>query len=64
LILSLAVTHEWVLRHLDVQNVFLHGVLEEEVYMKQPPGFVDPNFPAYHYKLDKALYSLKQAPRA
>jgi hypothetical protein len=36
LVLSLAVSHGWVLRQLDVQNKFLHDILEEEVYMKQP----------------------------
>jgi hypothetical protein len=44
--------------------MFLHGVLEKDVFMKQPPGFVDPKFPAYHCKLDKTLYGLKQAPWA
>jgi hypothetical protein len=64
LVLSLAASQGWVLHQLDVQNVFLHGVLEEEVYMKQPPGFVSKEFPSYHCKLDKALYGLKQAPHA
>ena len=59
LVLSIAVSRGWSLRQLDVQNVFLHGVLEEEVYMKQPPGFEDKDAPSYVCKLDKALYGLK-----
>jgi hypothetical protein len=64
MIQSLVVCRGWVLHQLDVQNAFLPGILEEEVYMKQPPGFIDSNYPSYHCKLDKALYCLKQAPCA
>jgi hypothetical protein len=49
---------------MDVKSAFLNGYLHEEVYVEQPKGFVDPNFPDHVYKLKKALYRLKQAPRA
>ncbi|GJV96174.1 putative ribonuclease H-like domain-containing protein [Tanacetum coccineum] len=49
---------------MDVKSAFLYGKIEEEVYVCQPPGFEDPDFPDRVYKVEKALYGLHQAPRA
>ncbi|GKC83157.1 putative ribonuclease H-like domain-containing protein [Tanacetum coccineum] len=49
---------------MDVKSAFLYGTIEEEVYVCQPPGFKDLQFPDKVYKVEKALYGLHQAPRA
>ena len=60
IILSIAVSKGWSSLHqLDVQNAFLHGVLEEEVYMHQPPGYKDKRKLDFVCKLEKAIYGLK-----
>ena len=51
------------LYQMDVKSAFLNGMLQEEVYVEQPKGFVDPHRPDDVYKLKRALYGLKQTPR-
>jgi len=64
LVFSIAISHNWKIHQLDINNAFLNGVLTEEVYMKQPLGFVDPTLPSHVCRLHKLLYGLKQASRA
>nr|GEU63177.1 putative ribonuclease H-like domain-containing protein [Tanacetum cinerariifolium] len=49
---------------MDVKSAFLYGTIKEEIYVCQPPGFEDPDYPDKVYKVVKALYGLHQAPRA
>jgi hypothetical protein len=63
-ILALDVHFQWPTRQLDVSNAFLHGTLDEEVFMEQPQGFIDSRFPEQVYRLHKSIYGLNQAPRA
>jgi len=64
LVLSIALSQRWCIRQLDIQNAFLHGLLDEEVYMCQPQGYIHPNFPTHICRLKKSLYGLRQAPRS
>nr|GEY22308.1 hypothetical protein [Tanacetum cinerariifolium] len=50
--------------HMDVKSAFLYGTIDEEVYVMQPPGFQDSEFPDRVYKVEKAMYGLHQAPKA
>lgn len=64
ILLSLAANLDWPLHQFNVKNAFLHGDLKEKVYMDIPPGYVVPSGDELVYRLQRALYGLKQSPRA
>ncbi|GKF04455.1 putative ribonuclease H-like domain-containing protein, partial [Tanacetum coccineum] len=64
LFLAYASFKDFVVYQMDVKSAFLYGKIEEEVYVCQPPGFEDPEFPERVYKVEKALYELHKAPKA
>ncbi|GJV33727.1 putative ribonuclease H-like domain-containing protein [Tanacetum coccineum] len=64
LFLAYASFKDFVVYQMDVKSAFLYGKIEEEVYVCQPPGFEDSDFPDRVYKVEKALYKLHQAPKA
>ncbi|CAM9000931.1 unnamed protein product [Rhodiola kirilowii] len=61
--LSLVACFDLELEQLDVKTAFLHDDLDEEIYLRQPEGYVDSVHPDYFCKLNKSLYGLKQSPR-
>nr|GEU97673.1 retrovirus-related Pol polyprotein from transposon TNT 1-94 [Tanacetum cinerariifolium] len=64
LFFAYAADKDFTVFQMDLKTTFLNGILKEEVYVGQPPGYVRNQYPDHVYALDKALYSLKQAPRA
>jgi hypothetical protein len=64
ILLAYATHHDFKLYQMDVKSTFLNGSIKEEVYVEQPTGFEDQEYPNHVYKLYKVLYGRKQAPRA
>nr|GFD04471.1 copia protein [Tanacetum cinerariifolium] len=64
LFLAYASFMDFTVYQMDVKSAFLYGTIEEEVYVIQPSGFVDPEFPDRVYQVEKAIYGLHQTPRA
>ncbi|GJV92632.1 putative ribonuclease H-like domain-containing protein [Tanacetum coccineum] len=62
--LAYASFKDFVVYQMDVKSAFLYVKVKEEVYVYQPPGFEDPEFPDRVYTVEKALYGIHQAPRA
>jgi hypothetical protein len=63
-VITLAATHGWFIRQLDISNAFLHGHPNQDLYMEQPTSFRNAAQPDHVCKLRRSIYGLKQAPRA
>jgi len=64
IVLSIAVSRGWNMRQLDVKIAFMYGLLQEQVYMEQPPSYANSSHPNHVCRLKKTIYGLKQTPRA
>ena len=63
-VIAMATAKGWYLHQMDVKNIYLHGDLQEEVYVMQLEGYQDDAHPHFVCRLQKALYGLRQVPRA
>ena len=64
MLFAFACYKNFILYQMDVKSDFLNGLINDEVFVEQPPGFENFNFPNHVFKLKKTLYGLKQTPRA
>nr|GEW10672.1 retrotransposon protein, putative, Ty1-copia subclass [Tanacetum cinerariifolium] len=64
ILISIATYYDYEIWQMDVKNAFLNGYIDEDIYMVQPEGFVDPNHPRKICKLQRSIYGLKQASRS
>lgn len=62
-IFAIAAARDWEIKQMDVRTAFFYGDIEEEIYIHQPPGFIDATFPNHSCLLKKALYGTRQGPR-
>nr|GFD28052.1 hypothetical protein [Tanacetum cinerariifolium] len=63
ILIAIAAYYDYEIWQMDVKTAFLNGYLNEEVYMEQPEGFVNPKYPNWVCKLKRSIYGLKQASR-
>ena len=62
-VIAIVARHKWKVFQMDVKSTFLNGILKEEVYVEQPPGYEVAGEEKKVYRFKRALYGLKQAPR-